>query len=72
MDISKIIDDTIYKCAHETANGQFKSDFKADTEDKTVLDMAKQNGLMMNYCNSLLEAYHKELSASLATQGIHI
>lgn len=70
MDISKIIDDTIYKCAQDAANGKFKNDFNADSEDETAT--AKQNELMMNYCNSLLEAYHKELSAFLATQGIRI
>lgn len=72
MDISKIIDDTTYKCIQDAANGKFKNHFKSDDEDKTVLDKAKQNEVMMNYCNSLLKAYHKELSSSLASQGIHI
>ncbi len=72
MDISKIIDDTICKCAHDAANGKFKNHFKIDDEDKAVLDKATQNEIIMDYCNSLLEAYHKELSASLAAQGIHL
>ncbi len=72
MDISKIIDDTIYKCTQDVANDKFKNHFKTDDEDKAVLDNAVQNEIIMNYCNSLLEAYHKELSASLAAQGIHI
>lgn len=72
MDISKIIDDTVYKCTQDAANGKFKSCFNPNDEDKAVLDKATQNEIIMSYCNSLLEAYHKELSASLAAQGIHI
>lgn len=72
MDISKLIDDTLYKCAHDVADGKFENIIKTDNEDITVLDMAKQNEMIMNYCNLLLESYHKELSASLAVQGIHI
>lgn len=72
MDISKLIDDTIYKCTHDAANGKFENIIKTDSKDKAVLDMAKQNEMIMNYCNLLLESYHKELSAALAEQGIHI
>ena len=72
MDIKKIMDDTINKCVHDVANGNFKDNFIVDSEDKAVFDMAKQYEIMMNYCNSLLEAYHKELSATLAAQGIKI
>lgn len=72
MDISKIIDDTIYKCTHEVVNGKFKNHYEADKEGNAILDADKQNEMIINYCNSLLEAYHKELSASLAAQGIHI
>ena len=72
MDISKIIDDTIYKCTQDAVNGQFNSPYKSNDEDNAVLDKAKQNEIIMNYCNSLLESYHKELSASLASQGIRI
>ena len=71
MDIKKIIDDTINKCVHDVANGNFKDAFIVDSEDKAVFDMAKQYEMMI-YCNSLLEAYHKELSATLAAQGIKI
>lgn len=60
MDISKIINDSIDKSVKDVVDGKFKK------------PEVKQEEMLMNYSNILLETYHDELCKELAKHGINL
>lgn len=69
MDISKIVNDSIDKCAKQVADGEFNN---IVAEDPNMSALVGQDAMLMNYANILLATYHKELKKELSKHGIEI
>lgn len=69
MDISKIISDSIDKSIKQVVNGKFDSMI---TDNQHLEESVSQDAMLMNYSNTLLATYHKELKKELSKHSIEI
>lgn len=70
MDISKIVSDSLEKSLKQVADGKFDNSIVND--DPSMSELARQDDMLMNYTNILLETYHTELKKELSKHGIEI
>ena len=69
MDLSKIVDEAIYKACHNMPDD---TPSIGEGLDSLLSDKVKTYQLLINYSNILLEEYHKSLRLELSKQGINI
>ena len=70
MQLEKIFDDAL-KITINNLNTNDSIDLP-EIENKELNQQAKQDKILISYCNNLLSVYHKSLKKALAEQGIEI